>query len=434
MVKGARLIFALSVSSVVFLGLCGSVLAENWWLEVGAAYRGGMKTDASGGSHVRNLEIHASVSQRNIPGNLAGSSASKSNPDSINQYGDHTFEDGYVDTDRGTGNPDSVDPSVTWNWGYDNNSQYNPSDETLTFHRSSTTSGQQVKTGTGQVITVSTVQDTAVDSSSDFGGAGLELKGGRTVYQGESTHIDLVAGIMVIVNAGSDMSVTTFKENIQDDQYRITDTYRYTDRHTDAYVYNTSGVAIPSVPHQGTYDGPFDEPAVIPSPVIPNLPASSQRDTRRSGSVVRDLRVVSSANWSARNHINFDIEADIYELWFGPRIGFPVNDRFTFHITPKVSLNYVDVNVSRSESFVASYADGSTATLNSWSDQTDKSEWIFGAGLTVDADVQFGNGYFAGLWGGYEWVSDDVEVEVGPNQVSVDVSGYTVGLLGGKKF
>jgi len=50
------------------------------------------------------------------------------------------------------------------------------------------------------------------------------------------------------------------------------------------------------------------------------------------------------------------------------------------------------------------------------------------------ADIEFQNGMFAGVWGGYEWVSEEVDVQVGPNTVSVDASGYTAGAVIGYRF
>ena len=197
---------------------------------------------------------------------------------------------------------------------------------------------------------------------------------------------------------------------------------------TDTYTYDTTGVTVPAAPHEGTYDGPFDTPPVIPSPTIPNRPSSVDRDTDRS------TRRTSSTTWSARNHINMEVDTDLYELWLGPRLALQANDRLALHVTPKVSATYVDASVDRTETFVATYADGSSATLNSWSDSGSESKFVFGAGVAAGADLEFENGMFAGIWGGYEWVSEDVDVQVGPNTVAVDASGYTAGAVIGYRF
>jgi hypothetical protein len=90
--------------------------------------------------------------------------------------------------------------------------------------------------------------------------------------------------------------------------------------------------------------------------------------------------------------------------------------------------------VSRHESFTRSYLGGGNALLGSWSDRGSEGDLIFGAGVTGGVNVEFPNGLFAGAWGGYEWLEDEVTVEVGPTTVTVAASGYVAGAVVGVRF
>jgi hypothetical protein len=368
-----------------------------------------MKADASGSSRVQEQDVHAATPMRSFPDYSR-------NSDDISQYGNRTFDDGYVNMDAGTGNPNSIDPTVTWYWGYENGNQYNAGADTLAFHRDT------VETGSGRIVSLTTLRDEPANFDDTFSGWGAELVVGYPITTKGKIKIDICGGLAGIWGADASMGGSTFAEQVQDDRYDVSDHI------TDTYSYDTTGVTIPAAPHQGTYDGPFDNPPVIPSPTIPNRPSSATRNTDR------DTSRTSSTTWSAQNHINIDADTDLYELWLGPRIGLAAGERFSLYVTPKVSMNYVDVSVDRSETFVATSADGSSATLNSWSDSGSESKFIFGTGVTAGADVDIGKGLFVGIWGGYEWVSDEVDVKVGPNTVSVDASGYTAGAEAGYRF
>ena len=92
-----------------WLGFSMETAGGEFWVGAGPVYRGGLK-----------LELKANGSLWEEP--KAGKADYGKVDDSLG-YGDRTFEDGYVKMDAGTGNPESIDPSVTWNWGYDSGSQ-----------------------------------------------------------------------------------------------------------------------------------------------------------------------------------------------------------------------------------------------------------------------------------------------------------------------
>jgi hypothetical protein len=95
--------------------------------------------------------------------------------------------------------------------------------------------------------------------------------------------------------------------------------------------------------------------------------------------------------------------------------------------------SFIQVSADRTEVFTET-ANGVTTTLGSWSDHESDSVVRFAAGITAGADVQLGRGFYAGVFGGYEWAVDDVRLSIGPNEVSVNGSGYVAGLVIGKRF
>ena len=405
------------------------------WLTIGPAYRGNMKAEASGSSHVQTLGIRAASRRQQFPGPLVRDGAPVSrNPDDIRQYGDRRFDDGFVFMDAGTAHPMAIDPDTTWFWGYDNVSQYNAAANTLTFRRRSSAQGIAVGQGTGRRVTRRVLQDDPLSFDDTFSGWGLEIAAGFPVVRQEQLRIDASLGLLAIRGDDVRFAGSTYAEQIRDERFAVRDTYRYRDAITDTYVFDTTDVNIPLAPHQGTFDGPFDNPPVIPSPVIPNRPASATRSSVRSGRVDREITRTSARTWTAQNQVRLDVETDVFELWFGPRIRFAPNERVNLHVTPKLTLNYVDVSVNRTEDFTAIYSDGRTEVLRDWRDRGSESKFVFGAGITAGAEVEFENGIFAGIWGGYSWVDDDVDVNVGPNTVSVDVSSYVAGVAVGIRF
>ena len=129
-----------------------------------------------------------------------------------------------------------------------------------------------------------------------------------------------------------------------------------------------------------------------------------------------------------------DVHSVLYEIWIGPRIDLAVGSRVRFHVTPCVSLNFVDAHVDRTETFTLTYSDGQTAQLNRWDTSERETQWVPGAGVAAGVDVEIGRGWFAGAQGGYDWLADDLDVSVGANTVSVDASGYSIGGAVGKRF
>ena len=389
--RSLKLVLAVVGLSLIFSNWA---TAETLWIEVGPVYRGGMKAKATGSSYVQDLGI-SSMRPTRLPGLPL-------NPDDITQIRDRQYDDGYVFED-----PITADDGLTEIWGYQNDEQYDADQETLTFQRRSVSRS----TGISSKRTVSL--DRAAHFDDTFDGWGLQVVAGYPLPDRGNVRMDLSAGLAWIGNARSSMGGTTYMEQIREDRVVIQD------RITDIYVHEVDD-DIPPAP----FESDFDDDGVV----IVHRPSETERN------VDRDVHRASSHAWAAQNDIHIRTETDILSLWLGPRFDVAVRDQLTLQVTPKISLNYVDVDVQRSEQFFRNHADGSRAVLQSWADRESESKWIFGAGITANLNWALENGVFAGVWGGYEWVADRVRVQVGPNRVSVDTSGYTAGAVIGYRF
>ena len=370
--------FRIIFTTTMVLLICRAAWADGQtWVSIAPVYRGDMQVTISGRSATQASGAHAAEFPAGVPSAVGP----------VDAYADRSYDDGYVNKDAGTGNPDSIDPAVTWFWGYDNGDQYDGEAGTLAFHR------------TGYDGYRADMND-PLDVEDDYHGAGVEIVLGLPVVS-ESIFSDFCLGLQFIRSSGAGFSGTTYRESIL--RTDVIDTY------------DVAGLAMPGAGHAGTYDGPFDDPPVIPSPVIPNIPASR--------ATPEDLLS------EAFNSVNMSVDADLYQFWFGPRIALHASDALAFYVIPKLSISAVDIEVQHRESFVSS----SGETIDSWEESTSERPTSCGAGIDVGINLTFDNGFFAGLKAAYEW-NEKQEIDAGTSSVKVDPSGYTVALVVGKGF
>ncbi|MDD8045112.1 MAG: hypothetical protein PHF14_01460 [Verrucomicrobiota bacterium] len=357
--------------------------ARLWSVFAGPAYRWGMDFDAEGTSWTQAMGIHAAQPYSREPATIGAAGS----------YDNRKYEGAYVRLDPGTNNPDSITPGLTWNWGYSRSDQYDPGREVLRFTQEGRTSLRR-----------QSMQDGGFSASDDLEGPGVSVGLSREIPQSKGM-VSIVGGVNGYWFDDIEVKGSTFAESYSKRSYEVVDTY------------DVSGMTITQAPFLGTFDGPFDDPPVIPSPVIPNIPSN-----RTQG------RLTSSSDWSAKNQFSIDTETGLYQFWLGPAFSLAPTETFALGIVPSISLNYLDVDVDRSESFLAVYPDGRIEELQRWSDSESESDWLFGAGITLEGELDLGSSFFVRIWGSYEWVSDDVEVTVGPNNtITVDASGYAAG-------
>lgn len=365
--------------------------AADWWFEAGPLFRGGMRLKTDSGSYTENLGLHATPSRLSFPAGVGSKS----------ELEDRIYRDGYVKLDSGTLDPSSVGGAGnTWNWAYDKRSQYNAAANTLSFH-------QQGGPGYAALVRGSSGSD-------ELWGAGMQVNAGYPVWRSAKWSLDLGAGFQGVWGAESRLDLTSYRERVS--------------RQSVADRYNVGAATDPSLgfpPPQtvtGGYHGTFDGPAGGASSWAGGFPTIRQRPDARNATR-QDLS-------TAENAISYRVDTDFYEVTFNPRLRYAATSALSLHVTPKLGVGYVDLAAERSELF----ADSRAGLLGSWKDRASEGSWHFTAGLTAGADIDFGRGFYGGVFGGYEWAVDDARFAIGPNHVSLDASGFVAGLMFGKRF
>lgn len=369
-----------------FFSMCGVVVlcprapADDWWFELGPAVRTDMKLSVSGSSYAQELGLHS-------PG-ATGPLAAPAGIGPLNAYANRNYTNsalgGYVNLDPGTGNPASLDPNTTWNWGFNNSAQYNAAAQTLTYQ------------STG-LPGYTTLRNSPASGSDNFLGTGLQFVIGHPLMQSGKWSLDVFFKFQGIWGQDQHFSISPYAENVR--QITATDTY------------DVSGIGAGNFPtsYQGTYLGPFGTQSP-PYPVIPNLPESRSWGTNTLS--------------TSSDNINFDVHEASYDLGVGPQIGYQAAKRLSLHLRPSISLDLLDVDVQRTESFAGTV----------WSDHSSKFGALLGLGITGGVDFELGHGFYLGVNGGYDFVPDNFDVPVGPNTLKLNPSGWEVSPVLGLRF
>lgn len=352
--------------------------ADDWWFEVGPVVRGGMSASVSGSSYVQQLGVHS----------VAGSLAPPGGIGTTNQYSDRTYANGYVNLDPGTGNPTSLDPNATWNWGFTPgaSARYDAANQTLALDATGAPG-------------YNTLYNNAAGGSANFLSEGLQAVIGRKLKHSGNWSLDACLVFQGTWNGTKHLGFSSYSEDVR--QITTTDTYD---------VSKIGAASFPSGGYQGTYQGPFGSQPP-PYPVIPNRPNSRSENT-------------SAALSTSTDTVDLGVRQALYELGVGPQIGFQATKQLQLHLRPTISLNIVDADVQRTETF-AGYR---------WSNSASKCDVLFGLGISGGANLELENGFYVGVSGGYDYVTQNMDVSVGPNTVSLDPSGWVVSGVIGWRF
>ena len=297
--------------------------------------------------------------------------------------------------DEGTLNPDAVGGlGNTWNWAYNEASQFSPTANTLAFH-------QQGDIG------YTTLRSVPIASDDDLTGVGVRLLVGYKVWEDAKWRVDLAVGFQGIWGADSRMSQSSYRERTS--RLNVTDTYNV----AETVDPNTGFPGPQTAP--GGYIGQY----AVPGPVITNVPSRSSQRTDLS---------------TAENRVDFRFETSFYEITFNPRITYLASPTLSLSLTPSLGVGFIQVTADRTEVFTETTAGGSTTILGTWHDHRTECAVRLAAGLTAGAAMELGDGYYAGAFGGYEWAVDAVRLTIGPNSASVNGSGFVAGAVLGKRF
>ena len=343
-----RRCFRLTSSFLIVLIMSGVAgTAGEWTLGGGPVVRLGLRVEARGSSRVQDLHLHAAQPGHSSPSGLGAGDGAWTYD--ISGYGDRTYDDGFVNLDPGTADPNSIEPGLTWYWGYQSDEQFDGNARTLTFH--SQVSDEDI--GYGESISLQTLRDDPVSASEDMTAAGIGLTASYATGRRNGLDWSFCVGTKILRGCVDGLRVSPYEETVQQDRYQVVETFTY----DEIYTYDTGDTVPPPAPYEGTYNGP--------GPVIPNTPSGRAQSSALSSS---RRRAASSTSWSAANEIDFDVESAVYDLWIGPRVGLAAGPRVSLYAIPSVSLNYIEANVDRTEKFTATYSDGGRELLQAWRD------------------------------------------------------------------
>ncbi len=375
----------LSICSVLLVGLASAGGDTGWWFGGGALYRGGATYSLEGSSILQEQGRSAVQTGVSSPLGEVGSAGSPAN---------RTYDDGFVRVDPATANsPGLITPNLTTDWGYQNNSQRSGRD--LTFTRT----GPQGLTRVGE-------ESRSLSEDESIGAAGVELLAGKPLRIREDSRWDLVIGLRIFVPGSQTVSGVARTEDFRGQIIQIVDTYRLDDIQT---IGPTVTPDPPSAPFIGTPG------STIVRNAIPNIPAN------------RNVRTLAAGDWQAETQVQADIDAMHYELRLGAQWSRQLGEQWSLTLQPAISAHILDVDITRRETVVARYADGSSESLFSFSEDKSSTEVLFGAGLQAGVSRTLNDRWDLDLSVGYDYVSE-ASISIGPNTVKMDLSGYTVGL------
>ena len=352
-----------------------------WTVRASALYRGNMDVGIRG------------VSSAGAAPPIAGGNRAPAGIGGLGGYANRNYDNGFVYIDPGTAFPGTLIPGLTWYWGYRDGGQYNAAGETLRF----------TKAG-GERFSQSVVRNQKLefDEETEAPGFSLELSRDWKVMGLDSS---VTLGFNGFWMDSVEVAGEPYEELVRRSTYRVMDTYD-----------TSKGGPPPPAPYSGTYAGP--------GYVISNIPQA------------RDEVTTSSQTWRALGRVELEVDSELYQVWLGPRLDCALRDLdvIRFGIQPYVSLSYLDVEATRTETVQWSGGAGGANSTMRRSAQASEDDLLPGLGIRASVDWAFLPTWAIGLMGGYDWVADEVEVQVGGVETEVDVSGYVIGLTLVKEF
>jgi len=344
-------------------------------------------------------------------------------PDNSSAAG-RTFDDGYVLPDYWTGDAtllDGANPErygTTWNWGVDDASQYDydgGNHPTLTFHIDHdevVTEGDATMTGS------SGKQD------NDLPVDGIEIKLNRLLRswakdsagtEPEPSDIKLNMDLVLRL-ALFPMKEQRFQRSSADQRvFAVSETYTYND-----YYGGSDAVGGPfpplDVPYSGTYGTETDA-----GPLVPVTPESSRRISRLMGTIRNNVAIRSEV-WRLRGAAGLEFVK-------------PFTRRLSLFVSPQLVLEVVNMDVERTENVTYTRSNsGQTSTVAARADRESKTAVVPGLLLSAGVDYRFADNWFVSAGFGWEWLSENPSVRVGPNRVRFDLEGGEFNLALGRMF
>ena len=301
-------------------------------------------------------------------------------------YADRRYADGYVGVDGGT-----VNDGATSLWGYDNASQVEG--DTIRYHAG----------GSRRAVSSGRVAGPEEDWEGDDGGNApvVQLGWWREVAPHVSLGAQLQWSFLQLAGEHRNSNFTAWQQ--QDSFSRsFTDTY------------NLQGIKVPQAPYAGAGLG-F-------GPLLDNVPAG--RDFRESG----DGR--DRADYF--NDIRQSLDLNVNTLSLGPTVALR-SAAWVLQANAGFALNIVDWDAYQQETLYLSRNGGPAKTVREWRSHKSGTDFLPGVYLQSAATVQLTPRLAFTAFGRYEW-SQKLEGTVGPSSFSIDLTGWSAGLMLGLNF
>lgn len=299
-------------------------------------------------------------------------------------YANRKYDDGFVFIDPGTADPESYIPGLTWYWGYQSDSQYQNGE--LAFHG-----------GQSDRHTIQTLQVSADEHSEDDSAFGLDLSASRSLWR--------LGAVQVGVEAGC----AWFAERSYSYEGRQAVASERTTHQQYVDYYGGNQYTPESGPYSGSYDGP--------GPLIRNEP------DRRESVVSYDHESVWMADYAV------DTKVRHMEFRLGPNASLSLSDRVDVRVAPMLLAAYVDA-----ESTTRVAVESPSAGTLVEEARTETSEWVWGMGLVVGADVELGRGWTVGVQVDRTWWDEGVSVNASPFETTVDLGEWSATATVGWRF
>ncbi len=340
-----------------------------------------------------------------------------------NAPGGRRFDDGYVLPDYWTGDAlllDGANPErygTTWNWGVDDAGQYNydgGNHPTLTFHidnKEAVTDGD------------ATLSGSARNQDGNLPVDGIEVKLNRLLHawkkdnyrtQGKLSDVRLNMDL-VLKLAWFPMKEQTYQRSASQRVLSMSEVYTYND-----YYGGGDAVGGPFPPLDVPYSGSYGTESHA-GPLIPISPQSSRRISRFMGTT-RNQVAIRSEIWRLRGAAGIEFTK-------------PYTDRLNLYVAPQVVLEWVNMDVERTESITyTSGSSGQTSTVAARADRDCRTLIVPGMLVSAGADYRFAGDWFVSAALGWEWLTENPSVHVGPSRVRFDLEGGEFNLALGRMF
>lgn len=319
------------------------------------------------------------------------------------------YDDGYVfpDEQSDIAHPGD-DPNASYSthyWHYENPDQYsvaNPARPTLTFHRD-----------LGLHYSGDPSVTTDAHSDDDLPRDGVEIRLSRWLHtwKDQDMDLDVVVGVAWFPDTDPVLHSRTTRQNLV---HRVT---RYT--YVDYFGSTGGGAWQPGLDNWYPYYGRFHTNDDPPGD-NPIIPLDYAVDPASKVSVINDTVGIEATFWRLRGVL-------------GPSVTKPLTRRLSAYVAPQFALEYVDVCVDRTETVTVDRR-GRVDRRGGTSDHEDATEFVPGFLLTAGANYAVTTNWLVGASVGWEWLSRDVDVNIGPDKVSFDLDGAEVSITLSRKF